>query len=421
MAAAERDVELTRRLGGKVLRVAFGWDAMEPERGRYDWSFWDDFVRRAERSGVELIPYVCYTPRWAARDKGDDFWRSPPTEVGDFALFMRAIVARYGRTIRSWELWNEPDNRAYWLGDAREFAALVRAGSAAVRSADPRAKVVLGGIATELSFLEALFEREKIAPAVDVVNLHSYFETWHPDPIESLPEFVAGAAEIVREHGENEPLWMAETGYSSVGGRAEVSEVYRARFIGEHTPRAQAEALVRTFVLGLATRQLDTIAWYRINDLPARQDVIGDDNNRHLGVLAVHGREKPAARAFAELARWFAGPFQVVDVAAAVRRRGGDEHAEPVVRAFVARDGRVMVAAWIGKSGAGAPTGRGVAPVKDDRGMSLRLRLPWRAGGAISVVDALGEPVAKERYAVEARTVTLELRGGEVLCVRVAP
>lgn len=57
-------------------------------------------------------------------------------------------------------------------------------------AADPAAKVVLGGIATETSFLETLFEWERIAPAVDVANLHSYFETWHPDPIERLPEYV---------------------------------------------------------------------------------------------------------------------------------------------------------------------------------------------------------------------------------------
>lgn len=43
---------------------------------------------------------------------------------------------------------------------------------------------------------------------------------WHPDPIERLPEYVGRAAEIMREHGEREPLWMAETGSSSVGGRA---------------------------------------------------------------------------------------------------------------------------------------------------------------------------------------------------------
>lgn len=74
-----RSLEAARRdlAGARVLRAAFGWDAIEAERGRYDWSFWDDFVRTAKADyGLTLIPYVRYTPRWAASDDGDDFWRS---------------------------------------------------------------------------------------------------------------------------------------------------------------------------------------------------------------------------------------------------------------------------------------------------------------------------------------------------------
>ncbi|HEY0947354.1 MAG TPA: beta-galactosidase, partial [Opitutaceae bacterium] len=38
--AAEADLKRVRNAGGKVLRIAFGWDAMEPKRGEFDWSFW---------------------------------------------------------------------------------------------------------------------------------------------------------------------------------------------------------------------------------------------------------------------------------------------------------------------------------------------------------------------------------------------
>lgn len=40
---------------------------------------------------------------------------------------MRVIAARYRGQIRSWELWNEPDNPAYWLGTTAPFAELVSA------------------------------------------------------------------------------------------------------------------------------------------------------------------------------------------------------------------------------------------------------------------------------------------------------
>jgi hypothetical protein len=267
LAHAREDLAAAQAAGATVLRIAFGWDAIEPERGRYDWSFWDDYVRMAvSEYHLRLIPYICYTPKWAATDPGKDFWRSPPRDPEDFARFITALVHRYGQQIHSWELWNEPDNPAYWLGTPHQLAELVKAGSRAVRAADPRATIVLGGIAGETPFLEKLFHDEHIGPAVDVVNVHSYFETWHPDPIESLTRYIARAEDIMTRNGGAKPIWMAETGYSSVDGRPAVSGIYRAHFQGEHTEAAQASALARTIVLGLV-EHLPLIAWYRINDL----------------------------------------------------------------------------------------------------------------------------------------------------------
>jgi hypothetical protein len=52
--------------------------------------------------GIKLIPYVCYTPQWAATDDGADFWRSPPRDPEDFARFMTTNVGRYKHAIHSW-------------------------------------------------------------------------------------------------------------------------------------------------------------------------------------------------------------------------------------------------------------------------------------------------------------------------------
>jgi hypothetical protein len=412
---ARSDLAHARHVGARVLRVSFGWDAMEPTRGVYDWTFWDDFVRLAtEEYGLRLIPYVCYTPKWAAEDAGENSWRSPPKDPADFARFMSALVARYRHAIRSWELWNEPDNPAYWLGTVEAFAALVRAGSVAVRQADPTAQVVLGGIATELGFLERLFRVQRIASAVDVVNLHNYYETWHPEAIERLPDYIEDAAEIVRRYGEREPLWLAEAGYSSVGPRAKVSDVYRSHWSGEHTEDAQAAALVRIHLLGFGTRALSLIAWYRINDLERAQEVIGDDNNRHLGVRRSSGATKPATQSFAQLAQLFTQPFRVVSLPFKVLEREG---ADVVVRAFELRDGRHVVAAWMANTRpvqADATSG----PAADVRRAVVQVDLPFVARIA-TLTDASGRSVAKNSAmsgtASEGRKLTLQLRAGDVV------
>jgi hypothetical protein len=418
---AKLDLDAARGAGAKVLRIAFGWDAMEPKRGDYDWSFWDDFVRSAvHEHGITLIPYVCYTPKWAATDSGENFWRSPPRDPGDYARFMTAIVQRYRGSIHSWELWNEPDNQAYWLGTPAQFAALVKAGSAAVRAADPKATIVLGGIAGELDFLTKLFRDEHIAPAVDVVNIHNYYETWNGNPIERLPGYIDDAAEIVRVHGEREPLWLAEAGYSSVGPRAVVSEgVYRAKLQGEHSDEAQAAALARMILLGLGSPRLSLIAWYRINDLPAVQEVIGDDNNRHLGVQRADGTAKPARLAFAQLARLF-GKTAFRNVEPDVRI---DAHAqgEPVVRTFALQDGRCVLAAWLA-----SPTGPDPAePRPDQRHASVQVILPGISARSLTASDAVGQPVVPGRVDWKRRNdatdVRLELHGNEVLLCEFAP
>lgn len=410
---ARRDLAVAKATGARVLRIAFGWDAMEMERGVYDWSFWDEYVRSAvDEHGIELIPYVCYTPKWAATDQGEDFWRSPPRDPADFARFMEVIVHRYRDRIHTWELWNEPDNQAYWLGTPQQFAALIRAGSAAVRAADPGARIVLGGIAGEVDFLAKVIVEEKILPHVDVVNIHSYFETWHPSPIEKLPGYIESVFALVRDAGGRHPIWMAETGYSSVGDRAEISGIYRTHFLGEHTDVAQASALARTAFATLSTGQVSLFAWYRINDLVAGQDVIGDDNNRHLGILRVNGAPKPSLSAFAYLAQLFAQPYDLVPVRFEVTQA---REAIPQVHAYRLKDGRIVVAAWLG-----IPDGpAGPKPMPDPREAVLRITVPEVRARNVTFRSAQGLAVGGTGLTWRSRRdgleLTLPLRGSDVV------
>ncbi|HWQ91417.1 MAG TPA: beta-galactosidase, partial [Clostridia bacterium] len=276
LTSARKDLELLKRHQVPVLRIAFGWDAMEPERGRFDWSFWDEFVHLAtEEYGLRLIPYICYTPAWAAARPGEDAWREPPADVNLFAAFVRQLVTRYRDKIDSWEIWNEPDNPHYWLGSVEQYAALLAAGSQAVRQADPHAKVVLGGLAWNLDFLEAMLTNSATMRDVDVVNLHNYYETWSSDAVEQLPQYVGRARDILKRHQRPLPIWMAEIGYSSYRQNGRVSPQFHPHLNYAHTPAHQANTLFRALTLLLATEQVDLVAWYRINDLPVKQDIIG--------------------------------------------------------------------------------------------------------------------------------------------------
>lgn len=422
IAEVRSDFDALAAAGVRSLRVSIGWDEIEPEDDRFDFAFWDAFVDLAEERGITLLPYVCYTPSWAARDP-DAAWRSPPADLDALAQAIGALARRYRGRVPSWEIWNEPDNPAYWSGDAREYAALLQAGAAAVRAADPDAEVVLGGIAWDLEFLRQVLEVPGAAAAADVVNVHAYFETWSPEPLERLTEYLREAADLVAELGMGQPLWLAEVGYSSFRSGAHVSDAYRARYGYEHTPRYQADALVRTVALALASEAVERIAWYELRDLPPDEAVIGDVNNRHLGVLGVGGaRRKPAFAALQLVGELLGGRLRCLDREVRAARSLGSE-AE--VHAFERADGAVVVVAWLRTHarGRGRISERGDAV--DARRERLELWLP-RALGDAELLDPRGRQLGVigargDQAGPGTSLAPFEVRGGETLVLVLPP
>lgn len=420
LATAREDLRILNGAGVGALRVGIGWDDVEPQPGQFEWTFWDAFVDLARGAHVRLLPYVAYTPKWAARPGGDT-WTSPPLDVAAFGDVMARISARYRGRVSSWELWNEPDNREYWTGTAAEFARLVEIGARGVHAGDPAATVVFGGLAARPAFLDQAFAAGA-GRFVDVVNLHGYFETWNPEPLETIPDVIGRVAEIIHRHGGRQALWMAEVGYGDHRADGRVSASVAAIYAYEHTPAFQAVALVRTLAEILASPEVSLVAWYRVRDLAAQTTVIGDDNNRHLGVTRADGSPKPALAALALMARLFGGGF--ASETASVRRLAGDSGA--VVRAFRLGDDRSVVIAWIpthvrAAEPGGLPVPAGEAA--DTRAATLEITLGQATRGAGARVDATGAPAG----AVTARhehglTVLspLAVAAGEVAVVTLA-
>lgn len=402
------DLALLRAAGIRDLRVSFGWDSIEPADDRFDWTFWDEFVRLAvDEHGIRLRPYLAYTPAWAAAPGEGEVWTRPPADPRQFAEFVTAVAGRYGDRIDSWELWNEPDNPSYWTGTIAQFAALLHGGAAAVRAADPGATVVLGGIAWNVEFLATLFAAYDAAAAVDVVNVHSYAETWSNDPLESVVPYIARVAAAIAAGGGDEPIWAAEVGYGSYRAGARVSFDYMARYAYEHTADYQAVALVRMLALLLSTGRVSLIAWYEMRDLPPAADVIGDNNNRHLGVLAVDGTPKPALAALMFMRALFHAPMRPLGSELAVARA---PDATSVVLGFERDDGAFIVTAWLPTHDPADPAPRDGQAI-DERSETVTVTLP-RSRQAVTLYDELG----RVRAVVPAtgRTVPLALYGGKV-------
>jgi hypothetical protein len=163
-AVLDQQMAVMAANGVESLRVVIDWRSLEPSRGAYRWTVVDRLVSASARHGIEFMPNVSASPRWASERPRDtrEYWRSPPKSPAAYGRLMRQMVLRYGprgafwsqnpsvpRTpIRKWQIWNEPTAPWFWNRPrfAPTYTKLLRASARAIRRADRGAQVIVGGL-----------------------------------------------------------------------------------------------------------------------------------------------------------------------------------------------------------------------------------------------------------------------------------
>lgn len=414
-----QDFSLLHRAGATLLRVGISWLDIESQPHRYDWRFWDLLVEMASRSHITLLPYVCYTPEWAAASP-NEFWHQPPKHASDFGKFMTTIARRYRGKIHSWELWNEPDNAQFWRGSLDQYISLVVAGANGVHRADATDRIVLGGLAFGPGvFLKGLRQHPEIWKLVDVVNIHGYLETWNEDRAERYSDQIEDAARAIDSDGHSPDLWLAEFGYSDYRFTERTASDHGVTVIYdyEHTPRYQAEMLFKAHLLALATGRLSLTAWYRLHDLPPSQGVIGDDNNKHLGILDLKGQPKPAYEAFRYYHRLFSQPTRLIDRRVDLKLPA---HSQSVVHVFERRDGSLIVGAWL-RSSRSEEVADLSGRAKDTRREEISIALPSGSGQRTGFYDVTGHSIPSDAHLAAGTLSHIVLTGEHVFLALISP
>nr|WP_290668108.1 cellulase family glycosylhydrolase [Ardenticatena sp.] len=149
------------------------WDHIEATRGTYDETFLasldEDLRSLASVPGMQTTVVIFGTPLWAQAYPYAYCGPIRDDALDDFARFVRDMVNRYKGApyhINSWEIWNEPDGptnvdpssqSVEWgcFGDytktepyfgAERYVKVLKTAYSAIKSADPDAEVVLGGL-----------------------------------------------------------------------------------------------------------------------------------------------------------------------------------------------------------------------------------------------------------------------------------
>ncbi len=191
-------------LGNGVFLAYDGPTRLTPEICR-DWSYfrcasrpwwigppddparWDRFDKHVERF-LALSPHAQLqlegTPEWAAmsaaryHSAGKSRPQFTPPDNAKYAELVRRIVGKYAGRVQGWEIWNEQNHSTFWMGTPQEFAALCHAVVPVIRELDPKAAIIIGGLAGTVSgYVDqdaAEMVRSGVTRDVDLFGFHPY-------------------------------------------------------------------------------------------------------------------------------------------------------------------------------------------------------------------------------------------------------
>jgi hypothetical protein len=193
--------------------IVFGEDPNQPP----DFSGLDEVVALAQQYHLQVVGDLMSIPWWIAncQTQADmtQMDRCGTDDLTDYGSMIRQIVARADPAIRYWEIWNEPDNSAFFYGTPAQYAFMLRTAHDAIKAVDPADQVLLGGMTSPASmgWLGQVFATPgaDAAGAFDIANIHER------GPLVALAGDVAGWRQFLASQGFTGPLWVTEHGYPS--------------------------------------------------------------------------------------------------------------------------------------------------------------------------------------------------------------
>jgi hypothetical protein len=217
-------LDKARAIGVKWTRITIGWDGVEREKGRFEWTRFDQTLDALLRFGI--TPFVTLTrgnrlytgvgtyddPRLAAI-YGDS--PSPPTDAAGHAawlVFTERAIKRYRDRISYWEVWNEPNHRNYWGApeNGEDYGDLVRITVAKIRELQPDAKIIAGSMAgIDPEFTDKFLGRCD-PEQIDIISFHNYGSR-PENRVYRMPEFKA----VLDRYKPGFEIWQGECGTPS--------------------------------------------------------------------------------------------------------------------------------------------------------------------------------------------------------------
>jgi hypothetical protein len=304
--------------GAKTIRIFASWADLAPHSAA-DYpaggqsANYDAAIRQINAAGAQPIFVVLNTPEWAS---GSNDPLVPPTDPQTYGDFMKAFAAHNKAigTVAGYEVWNEPDEDAFWhpQPDVVRYVALLKAAYAGVKAGDPTATVATGPTTgNDYSWIQQLYANGA-GGNFDVVSVHTDTacldrgpDQFYRDPGGQLAQYTflgyRSVHDVMSANGDGgKPIWMSELGWSSTNGGP--TSCSRGQWKGQKasgvSEAAQAQYLTQAYACLANDPYVTKADWFTMRDM-SNQPV---DELNHYGLIHTDGSSKPDLGAFKAVA-----------------------------------------------------------------------------------------------------------------------
>lgn len=276
-----RGLAMHRDLGVQLSREGYIWLHDEPEPNIHpNQGDFDDAIAACKKAGISVQLMITDTPYWASTAPGkvpgqpDSFRHAPPVNLYDpifadgtdvpgagkrinprhyWARMLARVATRYKGSVQYYQVWNEPDYpkgdqasnfkdpERSWQGSVGDYVRMLEVAHMVVKSVDPRASIVTGGIGYP-DYLSAMI-RKGAGAYFDDVDFHAYGGPGSDTALRSFLSLHGKLRQVLRHAGLKKGLICSETGYPS------------------NDPAGQADYIPKLYATGLALG-LEGIVWY---------------------------------------------------------------------------------------------------------------------------------------------------------------
>jgi hypothetical protein len=282
-------------LGTHWVRMFLTWPDIELSRGVYapNWLAAYEQEFRALPAGSKVLLDVVDSPSW---ETGSSNPQTPPANPQDYAAMIGYLAGRFGTRVSAYEIWNEEDAPIWWTGapNPAGYAALLKAVYPAVKAANPKAKVVLGGLTgNDYSFLEGVYASGGKG-SFDAVGVHtdtacsvlSPYDFLRGNDNRMIPDSFLAYREVhgvIAANGDDKPIWMTEMSWRT--SSAVCSEgMWAGHKAAGVSDAAQGRYLEQAFHCMAENPYVQVALWFPLQDQ-------GDVNS---GLVRADGSRKPS-------------------------------------------------------------------------------------------------------------------------------